>query len=202
MDVFSELLNGDSPWIILSALLLLGIWKAVKFVGLKLIGPEGYVERFSKNQEELHSKLADVSTLICGQITNQSTLLKEVLKKTTLIKPNDEDIVELLYAKNPVAIMYIAQNGEILKANEQACTFFGRLEHDLEGQLFSELTGPDYRSQSEHELRKIMMGEQASFAVDTSFLLPNGETKNATLTVMRYPSRGEILHFIAYVFWS
>lgn len=185
-------------------LLLMGIWKAARWLANRLFDKkEGLVTNFF---EKLHTTLdhqAEASKTVINALSDQSTAIGIVERRLSAIAAmalSDGELshlVEILMSELPVPLTQIAEDGTFLRSNRPLRDLLGYSEEELIRMKFQQVTPSASDMAAAIEQTKRVVDGMLSFRMEKSYRRKDGADTYCALYLFRFPVRGPFRFFIA-----
>lgn len=108
------------------------------------------------------------------------------------------DRFESAFANAPIGMALVAPDGRFLQVNRSLCALMGRSETELMQCTFHSISHPENRAYDAAMLERVLAGEAEKGDVERRYLLPNGVTVWARVSVsLTRDAEGSPRHFIS-----
>jgi diguanylate cyclase (GGDEF)-like protein/PAS domain S-box-containing protein len=160
-----------------------------ELVGLRKDGSEFPIEM------SLGEILEDGERLFTGVIRDVTER-----KRTEDALREARDRFRSIFDHAPIGVAMVSLEGQYLQVNRSLCEILGYTEEELQALTWQEITHPDDLAASSAYARRIVEGEFPRYHLEKRFLLADGHTVWASLSVsLVRDSEGEPLYFVSQI---
>ena len=207
----------SEPWLYISAVMALAIYRASKVIWQRLFSEKGIVPNFidgiredSKGMKESLVKYAETSTAsfasLQGVVVKRMSgveaavnSLESQLVQAIQAKPEDGELFRVLFDDNPIPICFIGPDFRFTKVNDACAEFLGYSTGELANMPFTEITAEDDVPGDIENVERLKTGAIARYRMEKKYVTKSQGTKPAALYVFRYPEGGAFLHYISII---
>lgn len=126
--------------------------------------------------------------------------LEKQLVSAIQAAPNDEELFDVLFNKNPIPIAFVGENHVFTRVNAACEELWGYSIGELSSMRFEDLTANESDLESDiYNVNLVMSGARKRYRMEKSYICKDGSQKKCALYVFRYPGEGAFLHFISII---
>jgi diguanylate cyclase (GGDEF)-like protein/PAS domain S-box-containing protein len=160
-----------------------------ELVGLRKEGSEFPIEM---SLGETHENGERLFTAVIRDVTER--------KRTEDALREARDRFRSIFDHAPIGVAMVSLEGRYLEVNRSLCEILGYTEEELQALTWQEITHPDDLAASSAYARRIVEGEFPRYHLEKRFLLADGHTVWASLSVsLVRDSEGEPLYFVSQI---
>src|SRR5215211_4818802 len=160
-----------------------------ELVGLRKDGSEFPIEM---SLGETHEDGERLFTGVIRDVTER--------KRTEDALREARDRFRSIFDHAPIGVAMVSLEGQYLQVNRSLCEILGYTEEELQALTWQEITHPDDLAASSAYVRRIVEGEFPRYHLEKRFLLADGHTVWASLSVsLVRDSEGEPLYFVSQI---
>lgn len=211
----------SEPWAFIALSLGAMIFLSGRWLGKKLFDDDkGAVSKFTnflrEDSREMKQAIAETrkaQTEESGRILNSLHENKMASQATTIAvqalerqlvnaiqaKPDDGELFDVLFTRNPIPICYVGSDHRFIRLNHACEELWGYSSGELGAMTFGDLTADDYLASDVDNVERVASGAIQRYRMEKEYRRKNGTSVRCALYVFRYPDSGAFLHYISII---
>lgn len=203
--VIDALIQWGPPYLAL-AFLLWALWKAAKWIGLRLFDDEdGLLTNFFKKLHTALDSQSAANQTVIRTLGDQSTSIRIVERRLAdiaamaLSENETSHLVEILLSELPVPLAKVGETGEFLRTNRPLRDLLGYSADELASMKFQDVTPSPADLAADVEQSRQVVAGLVSFRMEKAYRRKDGSDVYCALYVFRFPTKGTFRFFISCV---
>jgi PAS domain S-box-containing protein len=206
------------PWPFVALALAWVIYKVFIWIAVRLLDEKTGIipkhlasaARDSKSMKESIVMVAEAnaSALASFQVNVLNSLqdnteavasLEKQLVSAIQASPDDQELFDVLFYKNPIPICFVGNNLKFIEVNTACEELWGYSKAELENIKLEDITSKSDIDADIQNIEMVLTGARSRYRMEKTYLCKNGDKVRCAQHVFRYPSRGAFLHFISII---
>jgi len=208
----------EHPWAFIVLFGGYALWRIIKWLGVHLFSDKtgiipAHVRQIGEDSRSMKEAIVEVAKSNSDSLTVFRNTINDSLRDNRIAieslerqlvsaiqaRPDDEELFEILFHKNPIAICFSDADRKFIRANLACEELWGYSAGELSALSFEDITHESDIAADIENLQLLQAGSTKRYRMEKIYVKKDGAQQKCALYVFRYPSTGSFIHFISII---